>query len=80
MQYNERIVFAPFEIIEKCYPFIVGMNYFHQFELAITGLASPDNKAMLLPEPDEVKNPLIIPVKYLIMKNQQVYLSEKIIF
>lgn len=29
VQYNNQVAYAPFEIIEKCYPFIIGMDYFH---------------------------------------------------
>jgi len=36
----------------------MGMDYFHQFGLAITGLASPGNEAMLLPEPEKEKKPV----------------------
>lgn len=61
VQYDDRIVFAPFEIIEKCYPFIIGMDYFHQFGLVISGLANPGDEATRLPEPEQDKKPSIVP-------------------
>jgi len=37
------------------------MDYFHQFGLAISGLANPGDEATRLPEPEEDKKPSIVP-------------------
>lgn len=61
LQFNDRIVFAPFEIVEKCYPFIIGMDYLHQLGLCITCLANPGIEATQLPEPQEDQKPALLP-------------------
>lgn len=38
----------------------IGMDYFHQFGLAISGLSNPGDEATRLPEPED-KKPSIVP-------------------
>jgi len=61
LQYGSCEVFAPFEVIEECHPFVIGIDLFHQLGLGITGLTNPGEDAALLPEPEEDRRPSITP-------------------
>ncbi|KAF9344025.1 hypothetical protein BGX26_004902 [Mortierella sp. AD094] len=61
LHYDNRIVYAPLEVIGQSYPFIIGMDLFHEFGFSISGLNNPGDEATRLPEPTEDKKPLLIP-------------------
>ncbi|KAG0348048.1 hypothetical protein BGZ54_004724, partial [Gamsiella multidivaricata] len=61
LQYGTRIVSAPMEVINQSYPFIIGMDLFHQFGFSISGFVNPGDDAMLLSEPEEDTKPSLIP-------------------
>lgn len=61
LRYGRCEVFAPFEVIEECYPFVIGIDLFHQLGFSVSGFTNPGDDATQLPEPDDDTRPALIP-------------------
>jgi len=61
MIYGNRVVSSTLEVIEQSYPFIIGMDLFHEFGLGIVGLVNPGDDATTLPEPEKDLKPSLVP-------------------
>src|SRR5690606_6074141 len=59
--YGSRTITTTLEVIDSEFPFIIGMDIFHQLGLSITGFVQPSDDAQLLPEPREDSKPSLIP-------------------
>lgn len=61
IRYGPHIVSAPFEVLERCCPFIIGMDLFHELGLGISGLTDPGDDATRLPFPTPDSRPTLVP-------------------
>lgn len=61
IRYGSHIVSAPFEVLERCCPFIIGMDLFHELGLGISGLTDPGDDATRLPFPTPDSRPMLVP-------------------
>lgn len=61
LTYGDRVVSASLEVLEQSYPFILGMDLFHELGLGISGLVNPGDDAKRLPEPEQDRKPSLIP-------------------
>ncbi|KAG0284399.1 hypothetical protein BGZ98_005935, partial [Dissophora globulifera] len=63
LTYGDRVVSSTLEVIEQSYPFIIGMDLFHEFGLGIVGLVNPGDDTTTLSEPERDHKPSLIPGK-----------------
>lgn len=61
VRYGPHIVSAPFEVLEHCCPFIIGMDLFHELGLGISGLTDPGDDATRMPFPTSDSQPTLVP-------------------
>jgi len=74
---GERVLCAPFEVIQQEHAITIGMDLFHRFGFNIVGLPDPEQSTAKAPPPVEDAKPTLIPLTTPPVEKTEEFVKEK---